>query len=746
MVAQLGSPAGWLAVAPGWDASLTSFADPLAYRASGDTQGRSHILLFPTLLDQLPSPQPAGFLPIAGGSIIRYIHAVDCLTCPVVRSLDNHSRISSTNVVSDDLPNPDGTVTFTVLPGSGYTISPSAGAASVTVYDDDAPRVSISPVSVSVTEGGVTAFTLTASPVPTSPLRVGVTVTQRGDFGASPTGRRTVTVPTGGSGTLMVGTKDDNVDEPDGAVIATVNTGSGYNVSASSGATQVTVEDDETDIVPCTTPTGTTDDGDSFGGVIPDVFCLDIGLRYNEDETNPADAYDLFYGGTTTPLPDLVRRPGDLYAQRLIYDNPVGPDGNDRNLARWNYAHEVCADEGFDCTWTRYRKTVQDEPYTIAQDLVIRCAEGFRCSINFSAQRHSSTSTVRAPAEPVDPPLRPRNEPVVSEAEGRQIYRIRYNNNGNARDEARYTAVYEAVCSGHYGGAGVVCEWIDHYLNDHVDPVPANPGLDGVLGTADDIPAVPGVQGTHIGTTLIVTCKPGWTCDLALTYVAAVPAKPGDDGELGTEDDIPAVPAHYDATFTPTSNVPSETAERPIRPRARRATVGTASVSRVFVPEDKNSDGEIEPGEGDWHLYVNGQPNADSAGHIDQGNTTSDDAQLEYSHTGLLRNEGISSVRTITQPYIPEPAPLACMVEWRAARSENPELGSNSYTEFCTDKELDDDARAREQYAADVDASYEQYQQQKEQLDQSGQPYYDCIPQAIWNELAHGPRCALVYP
>ena len=71
LVAQLGWPAGWLAVAQGWDASLTSLADPLAYRASGDTQGRSHILLFPTLLDQLPSPQPAGFLPIAGGSIIR---------------------------------------------------------------------------------------------------------------------------------------------------------------------------------------------------------------------------------------------------------------------------------------------------------------------------------------------------------------------------------------------------------------------------------------------------------------------------------------------------------------------------------------------------------------------------------------------------------------------------------------------------------------------------------------------------
>ena len=94
LVAQLGWPAGWLVVAQGWDASPTGLADPLAYRASGDTQGRSHILLFPALLDQLPSPQPAGFLPIGGCGITRYIHEVDCLTCPVVLSLDNRSRIS----------------------------------------------------------------------------------------------------------------------------------------------------------------------------------------------------------------------------------------------------------------------------------------------------------------------------------------------------------------------------------------------------------------------------------------------------------------------------------------------------------------------------------------------------------------------------------------------------------------------------------------------------------------------------
>ncbi len=74
------------------------------------------------------------------------------------------------------------------------------------------------------------------------------------------------------------------------------------------------------------------------------------------------------------------------------------------------------------------------------------------------------------------------------------------------------------------------------------------------------------------------------------------------------------------------------------------------------------------------------------------------------------------------------------------------EAGSNDYTDYCSDAELDADARAHEQYAANVDATYPVTEQQVEQLEQRGEPYYDCIPVEVWNELAHGPRCALVYP
>ncbi len=148
--------------------------------------------------------------------------------------------VGTTNDGADEV---DGSVTATVNTGSGYTVSASQGAATVSVSDDDVPEVSISAGN-GVTEGGDASFTVTASPVPASSLDLSVTVSQSGDYGAA-TGQRTVTIPTAGSVTLTVGTIDDEADEVDGSVTATVNTGSGYTVSASQGAATVTVADDD---------------------------------------------------------------------------------------------------------------------------------------------------------------------------------------------------------------------------------------------------------------------------------------------------------------------------------------------------------------------------------------------------------------------------------------------------------------------------------------------------------------------
>ncbi len=699
----------------------------------------------------------------------------------------------------------DGSVTATVNSGAGYTVSVSGRAATVTVSDDDAPRVSISAGS-GVTEGNDASFTITASPAPGSVLRVGVTVSQRGAYAAT-TGRRTVTVPTSGSVTLAVPTTDDNVDEADGSVTATVNSGSGYNVSASSGAATVSVADDEPDIVQCLYPG-------------PENHrCLEIGVRYLEDETDPADAYELFYGGTTTPLPDLVRRSGDLYAQRVIYSYPVGPDGNDPDLERYYYAHEVCGDDGFDCTWTQY---TDKAGYPIATDLVIRCAEGFRCTVNLRSQRHSATSTVRTTTE-VERPPRPLNERVVPQAEGRQLYRVRANIDGNARDAARYAAVYEAVCTGDYAGVGATCEFFDHYYNDGD-------------GTDES-------SGTYIGTTLVVTCDVGYDCDLDVAFA---------DGA-------------YTASFTPTYVEPGEQAPpRPVTARSSRASVGSVSVTEREVWVDANDDGVRDASEVQLETFINGRPNQEKQYRPEpyeiinferEGDRTGTatgifvcSSSREYGHPsnpglshgdlevpvtnpdGTIRNvipdihkdpatgrvlsrivytypnargecplQGAgghsststsadeyknpeevvgSRVQTITAPRIAEPEEPACLTAWRATKPTTGAAAirtwSNTYTDHCSEAELDAHDRAQEQWSADHDATFGSedydpdadsgtfannlrqphegnegtYEQQEEQLWERGEPYYVCISEEEWAEQFQpaGDRCQLIIP
>ncbi|MDE0136078.1 MAG: hypothetical protein OXM54_14680, partial [Acidimicrobiaceae bacterium] len=126
------------------------------------------------------------------------------------------------------------------------------------------PEVSIAAGS-GVTEGGTAAFTLTASPAPAADLDVSVTIAAVGDWGAA-TGVRTVTIPTSGSVTFTVATVDDTTDEADGTVTATVNTGSGYTVSATQAAAAVAVADDDdppvvVPVVSVTAGSGVTEGG-----------------------------------------------------------------------------------------------------------------------------------------------------------------------------------------------------------------------------------------------------------------------------------------------------------------------------------------------------------------------------------------------------------------------------------------------------------------------------------------------------
>ena len=152
--------------------------------------------------------------------------------------------VSTDNDTTDE---PDGSVTATIDTGTGYTVSTSANAATVVVSDDDdpppTPEISIAG-SADVSEGGNATFTLTSTPTPTTDLDVSVTIAQSADY-TSQAGSMTVTVSDTGTASFVIGTDDDTTYEDDGSVTATIDAGTGYDVSSTSGSATVAVSDDD---------------------------------------------------------------------------------------------------------------------------------------------------------------------------------------------------------------------------------------------------------------------------------------------------------------------------------------------------------------------------------------------------------------------------------------------------------------------------------------------------------------------
>ncbi len=143
----------------------------------------------------------------------------------------------------DSVDETDGSVTAILAAGTGYTVSTTKGAATVSVSDDDVPEISVA-ASGDVTEGSGATFTLTASPAPASDLSVKVTVSASGDYGVT-AGSQTVTISSSGKATLTVATNDDDVNESNGSVTATLSSGTGYTVSAAYGVATVAVADND---------------------------------------------------------------------------------------------------------------------------------------------------------------------------------------------------------------------------------------------------------------------------------------------------------------------------------------------------------------------------------------------------------------------------------------------------------------------------------------------------------------------
>ncbi len=146
---------------------------------------------------------------------------------------------TSNYIEKDDPPPPfDATAPNTIAATQAYTTVTIEGSKTP-------PTVTIIPGTSPVTEGTAAIFTLTADPVPTADLMVNLTIGQTGDFAASDvTGVQQVAISASGTATHKVATVNDNVNEDNGAITATINGVSHYKVGTPSTAT-VTVEDDD---------------------------------------------------------------------------------------------------------------------------------------------------------------------------------------------------------------------------------------------------------------------------------------------------------------------------------------------------------------------------------------------------------------------------------------------------------------------------------------------------------------------
>ena len=153
--------------------------------------------------------------------------------------------------VDDSIDEPNGSVKATVQPGSGHTLG-NPKSATVSVNDNDIPPVGTPTITIrggsAVTEGGLAEFTVTASPAPSTGLTVDFRIDDDASsnfIASSDEGRKSVTITAGSSTAVYnVTTVDDSSDEPNGAVKATVLSGSGYTLGNPNFA-NVYVNDDD---------------------------------------------------------------------------------------------------------------------------------------------------------------------------------------------------------------------------------------------------------------------------------------------------------------------------------------------------------------------------------------------------------------------------------------------------------------------------------------------------------------------
>ena len=152
-------------------------------------------------------------------------------------------------ILDDSSDEANETVIITLTDGTAYDLG-STTAHTLTITDNDDPPPTTPVVSITagsaVNEGTAASFTLSATPAPVSAVTLNYTVTQSGSFVASgDLSTQTGSLGTSGSATITVPTVNDSLDEANGSVTVTLDSGTDYALHNTQNAATVTVNDND---------------------------------------------------------------------------------------------------------------------------------------------------------------------------------------------------------------------------------------------------------------------------------------------------------------------------------------------------------------------------------------------------------------------------------------------------------------------------------------------------------------------
>ena len=145
-------------------------------------------------------------------------------------------------IIDDDLD--EAAETFTVALSNASNATVGDGEATSVIVDNDLPVVSVAADPTAVEEGETVTFTLTRVGDLTVPLTVLVKVTERGAFLAAGTPTEATFAVGVSNATLQVATVDDDVDEVNGLVTATLADGVTHRAGESDSATVPVADND----------------------------------------------------------------------------------------------------------------------------------------------------------------------------------------------------------------------------------------------------------------------------------------------------------------------------------------------------------------------------------------------------------------------------------------------------------------------------------------------------------------------